>query len=107
MAGIMKSAKDVGMVDYLPCDVRETLEALFEYRNKMFHHGFEWPPSEAEKFHKRLESWPEGWFEIAWQDNVPWMFYMSPSFVDHCLDTIEDIINGLGKFLVDQLINDN
>ena len=91
------------MTDYLPRDVRQTLEALFEYRNKMFHYGLEWPLSETKKFEKRANSWPEEWFHVSWRGTQPWIFCMSSEFIDHCLQVIEAIINGLGDFLVDQI----
>ena len=103
VADIMKCAREVGMVGYLPGDLRKTLEALFEYRNKMFHFGFEWPLNEAEQFERRIKSWPENWFVKASQGNLPWTFWMSSSFVDHCVSSVEMVINGLSDFLVDQL----
>ena len=103
VADIIKSAKEVGMGAYLPADLRPTLEALFEYRNKMFHFGLEWPLEETEKFNNRIKCWPENWFVLGSQGNSPWMFCMSQLFVDHCLNSVEHIISGLGDFLVDEL----
>ena len=40
---ILKVVDQTGMVHYLPDDLPVTLEALFRYRNKLFHWGFEWP----------------------------------------------------------------
>lgn len=100
---IMKSAREVGMIDYLPDGLMATLQALFEYRNKMFHCGFEWPLSETKKFEQRTKVWPPGWFVMASHSSQPWMFWMSPAFIEHCLHIIEAVINGLGDFLVDQI----
>ena len=101
VADFMNIAKNVRMLAYLPTDLRPTLEALFEYRNKMFHWGFEWPSCQADKFNNRLNDWTPGWFEKAESGKDPWVFYMSPTFVEHCLSTTEQVINGLGDFLID------
>lgn len=101
VADFMKIAKNSGMLAYLPTDLRPTLEALFEYRNKMFHWGFEWPSCQTQKFNNRLNDWTPGWFEKTESGKDPWIFYMSPTFVEHCLSMTEKIINGLGDFLID------
>ena len=95
--GIMKYVDEVGMEDYMPHDLGITLEALFEYRNKMFHCGFEWPLEERQGFEgKRCKScWPSDWFDKARTDNEPWMFYMTPKFVDHCVDSAEQVCKAL------------
>ena len=80
---IMKMVNEEGMSEYLPHDLKPTLQAIFEYRNKMLHCGFEWPEDEIRRFHKRQEDWTEGWFESSYQDHKPWMFYMSRGFISH------------------------
>ena len=91
---------EVGLGKCMPPDLKPTLSALFAYRNKMFHQGFEWPRKELDKFDKMLKAsnWPENWFTKAESDKQPWMFYMSPEFIDHCLGVIERIIKGIEKF---------
>ena len=88
-----------GVRECLPDDLRPTLEAMFEYRNKMLHCGFEWPRAEVERFDKRRKAWPIEWFVHSSVGGRPWIFYMSRSFISHCLDTAEAIVQGLGDFL--------
>ena len=88
----------LGLGEYMPDDLRQTLDALFLYRNKMFHHGFEWPPGPRKHFAESLDAWPKGWFDSATSDGEPWIFYMSPEFISHCLDTLEDVLRGLIRF---------
>ena len=90
----------VEMTNYMPDDLRVTLSALFAYRNKMFHGGFEWPLEERQRFARQLSrsGWPEDWFSTAMSGGKPWIFYMSPIFVTHCLDRMEQVIEGIGKF---------
>ena len=97
---IMKFVDDdsIGLKPYMPSDLKSTLEALFTYRNAMFHNSFEWPPTERERFAKQLSQWPDGWFNAATLDDEPWIFYMSSEFVDHCLDVVEKVLRGLKRF---------
>ena len=96
---IVKGVDEVGMKEYLPADLEPTLSALFTYRNRMFHGGFEWPSEELKEFERLLgeKRWPTDWFSGATSDGEPWMFYMTSSFVDHCLETVEEIIRGIAQ----------
>ena len=97
---VMTLVDDVGITEYMPGDLKLTLSALFSYRNKMFHHGFEWPRKELDKFERmRMASkWPQDWFTKAESREQPWMFYMSPGFVEHCLEVIEQVTSGIVRF---------
>lgn len=111
--GITQLAEAVGLSTYLPKDLKPTLQALFEYRNKMFHCGFEWPVDERKKFAKRIgdastkgseeERWSSSWFNKAESAGEPWVFYLTDAFVEHCLDRIDRIIEGVGAFAGEQL----
>ena len=94
----MIDEETVGLREFMPADLDQTMEALFLYRNKMFHYGLEWPSQQREKFAGCLEDWPEGWFSRSTTDGVPWMFYMTPEFIDHCLDMVENIFRGLSSY---------
>ncbi len=65
--GIFQLAEAVGLHSYLPPDLKPMMEALFSYRNKMFHSGFEWPPEEGAAFKKHIvaKNWPSDWFAEA------------------------------------------
>ena len=88
------------MKEYLPPDLEPTLSALFEYRNKMLHGGFEWATNELKKFERLVDAdrWPPDWFSSATSDGEPWMFYMTSAFVDHCLEMAEWVIRGIEQF---------
>lgn len=100
---IVKRAEEVGMKAYLPADLEPTLSALFAYRNKMFHGGFEWSLEELQRFETLLDEnrWRPDWFSRATVDDEPWMFYMTASFVDHCLEMAEQVIKGIAQFGLD------
>ena len=98
--GIKQLSDSTGLVKFLPDDLETTLSALFAYRNNMFHHGFEWPMEERKKFDKKIQNhqWPPEWFEVSTIGGKPWIFYMSRSFIDHCLKTIDQVLDGFGKY---------
>lgn len=100
VAGIMQLADATGLKKHLPKDLKQTLLALFEYRNKMFHCGFEWPVDERQRFSKRIldSHWPEEWFDQVTNDGKPWFFYMTNTFIQHCLEMIDQVICGVGAY---------
>ena len=99
--GIMQLADASGLRTLLPSDIKVTLTALFEYRNKMFHHGLEWPTAVRQKFQARIvaAAWPADWFSSATTDGMPWMFYMSQGFIDHCINTADKILEAFSRLI--------
>ena len=99
--GIVELSDASGLATHLPVDLRNTLAALFGYRNKVFHLGFEWPEAERATFERRIvaEGWPQDWFRQAMSDCKPWIFYLSDTFVQNCLNTIDEVFAGLGAFV--------
>jgi hypothetical protein len=81
------------------------LKALFAYRNKMFHWGFEWPPEERDAFAKYIatEKWPSDWFATATTDGKPWIFYLTDVFVDCCIERIGQVVNSFGAYVEAEL----
>jgi len=98
--GISQLAEAVSLARHLPGDLRATLDALFAYRNKMFHCGFEWPVPERIAFQKRIDksAWPKTWFAAATKGGEPWVFYLTRQFIDHCLETVDRVITGIGAY---------
>ncbi len=97
--GILQTAEGVGLKEYLPNCLKQTLSALFSYRNMMFHNGFEWPIEKRKKFAESINNdWPKTWFQSATVNNEPWIFYLSDDFIVHCCNTIEEVFKGIGRF---------
>jgi hypothetical protein len=68
VAGIKQLAGETGLTPYVSPNIWLSMQALFSYRNKMFHHGFEWPLEERRKFAARAsKEWPTEWF--SWAQN--------------------------------------
>jgi hypothetical protein len=103
--GILQLADAAELSPYLPNDLKFTLQALFEYRNKMFHYGFEWPIGERQRFATRIDTsgWPIDWFAKATMGGDPWIFYLTDTFTSHCMDAIGSIIEGIGAFAREKL----
>ncbi len=104
--GILQLAEAVELLTKLPSDFAPTLSALFAYRNNMFHHGFEWPVGERQRFAKRIadEHWPADWFLHATTGNEPWIFCLTDKFIEHCLTTIDQTLDATGLFVRDVLV---
>lgn len=104
--GIFQLADAIGLSSYLPGDLKLILKALIEYRNKMFHWGFEWPVNERESLERRLAvaGWPSNWFTKATIDDKPWIFYLSDDFVQRCLTAIDLVLKGIGAYVRDTLL---
>ncbi|MCY4474265.1 MAG: hypothetical protein OXC83_02395 [Chloroflexi bacterium] len=102
---IIKSISELDWCEYMPEDLEVTLTALFAYRNKMFHHGFEWPSDIRNNFAQRLEKsgWPSKWFSRASTKGDPWMFYVTDTFINHCIETIEKIEIGIEKLKFERM----
>ena len=92
------TSESYGLAEHMPKELKPTLEALFQYRNKMFHNGLEWPPQERRAFASNVSRWPDGWFGNATEDDEHWMFYMSSEFTSHCIDTFEEVLRGFISF---------
>lgn len=78
------------------------LDALFKYRNKMFHNGFEWPKDERAKFERLIvtSGWPSDWFSRSTSNHETWIIYMSDVLIRHSLTRIDEILVGIGAFIL-------
>ncbi|MDE0081431.1 MAG: hypothetical protein OXT72_02135 [Gammaproteobacteria bacterium] len=95
--GIVQLAEAIDLRKHLPTDLEKTVSALFAYRDRMFHCGLEWPEKDVEDFANLIAS--RGWancFTSAESGGDPWIFCLSREFTDHCLETVDEVINGVG-----------
>lgn len=105
--GIRQLLDMLGISERFPTDLAPTLTSLFSYRNKMFHHGFEWPIDERRRFAQRIkdEGWPVMWFTAATHGEEPWIFYLSDNFIEHVLATIDAVLDGFAIVVRDDLLS--
>jgi hypothetical protein len=108
-AGIMQLSVATGLKEFLPHNLARMLNAVFAYRNKMFHLGFEWPEHEREKFNKFIasEKWPTTWFYWATSGSKPWICYMTDELISECLTQIDGVLHAFGEFAVQKLPSSN
>lgn len=99
VAGILQLSADTKLRSFLPKDFGKVLSALFAYRNLMFHNGFEWPVERRTAFAALIENQnlPDTWFSHSLRGDEPWIYYMSPSFVDRCVNLAEEALIAIGK----------
>jgi hypothetical protein len=98
--GILQLAKATGLSQRLPEDHAALIEALFAYRNKMLHRGFEWPLRERHAFFKVAaeKRWPENWFDCSQQGDDPWVIYITDVFINRCLKFIDELLEAAGAY---------
>ncbi|EEF22238.1 conserved hypothetical protein [Ricinus communis] len=98
--GIVQLARATGLSIYLAADHAEVLLAVFLYRNKMLHNGFEWPDADRKNFKQELitHRWPKEWFTNASRADEPWVFYMEDALIDRCFGLIDEALVGVGLY---------
>lgn len=105
---VRKRVNRHNMEEYMPVNWKSILDPLFRYRNMMFHHGFEWPKGEAELFNKTLinKGWYDTHFYCATINDKPWVFYMTPGFIDRCFHLCVDLVDGLEQYCDDRPLHE-
>jgi hypothetical protein len=100
VSGVAQMADLLGLETYFPSDYKIVIEALFLYRNKMFHNGFEWPMKERRAFAGAIASsrFPADWFSKSTSGDDPVAFYMTDVLIDKAVSTIEGVLDGIGYF---------
>jgi hypothetical protein len=97
--GTKEIADTVNLTPRLPQEFWKIMEALFAYRNKMFHSGFEWPRDERRNFAARIgRDWDSSWFASATSGEEPWIFYLSETFIARTLGIVEPVVLAIGLF---------
>lgn len=95
--GALQLAEMTGLSSKLPTDTKQVLTALFTYRNAMLHSGLEWPEEARARFERRHGAeWPKAWFSSSRSGGAPWIFYMTPAFVERCLTFVEELMDAFG-----------
>ncbi len=98
--GVLQLAEMNGLTERLPADTKQVMTALFTYRNAMLHNGLEWPAERRASFENRNgAAWPKTWFSSSRSGGFPWIFYMTPVFVERCLTFVEEIMSAFGGLI--------
>ncbi|MFC5343575.1 hypothetical protein ACETK8_10085 [Brevundimonas staleyi] len=99
--GIPQLVEATGMEAAMAPDYKAVLKALFVYRNRMFHNGFEWPKATRAEFASLIETegWPDDWFSRATSGGEPWVFYMSELLIERCFEVLDKALDGAGRHI--------
>jgi hypothetical protein len=92
--GVRELSDALELTSALPPGFWPRFEALIAYRNKMFHHGFEWADKVRDQFWTKVEA--SGFFSAATTDGRPWIVYMTAAFTRDLLGDIERILSVIG-----------
>jgi hypothetical protein len=89
------------LLSVLPADFLPVYSVVVAYRNKMFHHGLEWPIAERKSFKGRIvsEGWSADWFSCSQSGNDPWMVSLTDQFVDRCIALLLALADLLGGYV--------
>lgn len=98
--GIQSLAEAVGLDRYLPKEYRISIDFLFRYRNRILHHGMEWPVKERERFIGSLTPNESSWIEHSCSDGDVWMVSLTQDFAEHYYGFIQEVLKGIGQFTI-------
>lgn len=87
--------------DRFPEGLNRILDALFKYRNTMFHNGTEWPVSKRGKFRKTVKDkeWKSWFYFQEYGMDTPWLCYMTQEAIEKCLETAEALLEQFLRIL--------
>lgn len=100
VCGLPQLGIAAGLSDRLPSDFIEAFEALMQYRNRMFHNGFEWPSDTRKTFATTIKDrgW-ETWFDWSTTNHEPWICYMTDALIARSLELVDELVDGAGKLV--------
>ena len=103
--GVEQIADALGLSSQFPADYKQVLDALFLYRNKMFHNGFEWPMEKRRAFEQTIRDggFPIEWFTKATSGDDPVVFYMSEAMIDKVMATVDSVLDGIASYTRDKI----
>ncbi|RWO22122.1 hypothetical protein [Mesorhizobium sp.] len=110
VSGLPQLCDAIELSAHLRPDDIDWIVALFSYRNRMFHGGFEWSIPQRQMFVALIAE--RGWdryFFWSTSNDEPWICYLRDEVIDVLPDRVFAILGGLGRFtkaLPDELMTD-
>lgn len=99
VAGLPQLCEATGITAYLRTDDLDWIDALLNYRNRMFHGGLEWSVPHRQAFGALIEerSW-DRYFVWSKTNDEPWICYLRNEIIDALPDRVFAILGSLGRF---------
>lgn len=97
--GVPQLSAACGLDKFLSKDFMAWFEAMFRYRNFMFHGGFEWSLERRDHFEREIEK--NGWgkfFTCSTTNARPWIFYLEDEAILAMPSKVEEMLDSLGRF---------
>jgi hypothetical protein len=87
-----------GLDKFLSDEFITWFEAMFTYRNYMFHGGFEWGQKRRDAFEKKIDTcgWP--FFSCSTSGGRPWIYYLRNETIDAMPTMVENMLDSIGRF---------
>ncbi len=99
--GYWQLLEAIGHADSISDLDAEIIYALFLYRNRVLHSGYEWPKNVRKKFcdvlkdrSKNYSRWMD-WFEVGRDDNEPWIIASTKLLADDAMTSIKTVASKL------------
>jgi hypothetical protein len=99
VSGLPQLCDASGISAHLGRDDLDWIVALFSYRNRMFHGGFEWPILQRQGFFALIAE--RGWdqyFTWSTRNDEPWIYYLRDEVIDALPGRVLAILGSLGRF---------
>ena len=99
IGGFRQLAKASGLHKHISEKMMHWLDAMFYYRNRMFHDGIEWSKDNKDDFQKEIiaRSW-EDYFSFSTSNNDPWIFYINKEYIAKSPDLMSEFLDSLASF---------
>lgn len=97
--GLPQLVAACGLNKFLSKEFATWFEAMFTYRNFMFHGGFEWSLDRREFFETQVKN--KAWsrfFSCSTTNGRPWIYYIEKAAIDALPTMVEDMLDSLGRF---------
>jgi hypothetical protein len=94
----------LNLIKRFPPKFKSATEALFTYRNRSLHDGYEWPKEKRVKFKKLIDGHGWGdWFSWARENGDPWIAYMNDEFIRECFNVAGDSVVAFEAIRMEQI----
>ena len=105
---IIREIKHLEYQDYMPENFEIAIQALYKYRNNMFHNGLLWPVKERTRFQEATENhnWSKEWFSGVYErkegEDIGYLITLSEDFIEYWNRAIKQILTAFDEYVQKQ-----